>query len=100
MSYPYSNIDCGSACLGAGIDGLVGFDRRNQYCFCRYDDGIVDTANLPPGLTSSFDRETGSGEISSIEEAYNTYCYKIPVSSFLNNMDLEEFSSLVKLYNK
>lgn len=83
----YDYATCGSACLGAGIDGLRGFDLGGGYCYCRVDDGKIVTTSLPTGFDYAFTL-SGIGEVYSAGGSTTIQCYKIPVSIFQSqNLD-------------
>ncbi len=82
-----SIADCGSACEGIGIDGLVGFSIRYtsfDNCFCKFDDGIV-TSTLPDGFDYYYSDASGTGEVTSTSGASGYFCYKFTVSNLKKN---------------
>lgn len=76
--------DCGSACVGIGIDGLKGFTYVTNMglsgCFCEFNNNIV-TSTLPDGFDQFNSGYSGTGDVVSGNNWAGYYCYK-RVSNF------------------
>ncbi len=74
-----SHDDCGSLCLGSGVDGLVGIEATSSTCYCLFEDNYVPSI-LPIGFVGVNINYKGTGDIENFKNNTGSYCYEINVS--------------------